>query len=148
MEHIHDILKQGELSGLLFELQKIKRLNQAIRPLLPEPFREGCFISRIEKGSATLDVPNGSMATMIRYQLPTILGELRVNKDWMGLASIKIRVNPPLNLGETTPLASSQKARSFSPISDETRQQLIEAANTFEDDELRLAFLGLVSHIK
>lgn len=144
-ENMHALLRQGEFGNLLAELQKIKDLNKAIMPLLPEPFRD-CQVSRIQQGTVTLDVPNGSMATMLRYELPNILSALRKDKAWMGLASIKTRVAPPVaDCASQSP--SDQTPEPREKISDNTREHLQDMANSFEDDDLRAALLALASHL-
>jgi hypothetical protein len=153
-ENIHAVLRQGELGSLLVELQKIKALNQAILPLLPEQFRDSCQVSRIDKGCATLDVANGSMATMLRYEIPNILSELRKQKDWLGLASLKtrVKVDPTLNLSQANTGAAKAQSGIEQPerkshISDETRQTLQSMAEDITDQELRAAIQALVSHL-
>ncbi len=148
---MHAILKQGELGSLLVELQKIKTLNQIIKPLLPEQFRECSQVSRIEKGCVTLDVPNGSMATLLRYELPTILSELRKNKDWLGLVSIRPRVkaieNSCKDRSEIDPRSTDSAPAIRKVISGATREHLEQMADDIADDELRAALRALVSHI-
>lgn len=86
-------LNSGELGNLFRHLAQIEALNAALKPLLPETFREGCRVENIEQGCVILAVKNASIVTLLRYELPQLLNQLRQDPRWAGLASIKCKVN-------------------------------------------------------
>ncbi len=82
-------LHAGELGNLIQQLEYIQALDAAIQPLLPEAFQAVCRVKSVSQGCVILSVPNASILTLLRYEIPNILAELRKERRWAGIASIK-----------------------------------------------------------
>lgn len=88
-------LTLGELGPLFRQLEQIEALNAALLPLIPENFRAGCRVQNVVQGCVILGVQNASMITLLRYEIPNILSQLRQIPRWAGLASIKCKIPSP-----------------------------------------------------
>ena len=85
-------LLSGELGHLFRHLEQLKALNAQVQSLLPEQFREGCHVENVNGGCLTLVVNSAGLVTLLRYEIPQLLAQLRCQPQWAGIASIKCRV--------------------------------------------------------
>lgn len=139
---LESLLKQGELKPLIEQALKINQVNLALQPLLPEAFRGEVQVASIKSGSIVLNVPNASMLTLLRYQGPELLSQLRQVPGLAGLASVKFRVEPPHSAPE--PIAQPTEIKRISP---ETAALLRETAERLTDDGLKAALLHLATKL-
>lgn len=137
---IQGLLKRGELSGLVKQVLKAHEVNQVLQPLLNPEHQGQCQVTHVEGGCVTLDVPNASLLTVMRYQAPELLSKLRMNKALAGLTSIKCRIKPP---AQAKKVAEPPKPSLF--IDEASRAVLKETAEKIEDERLRAALLKLAS---
>lgn len=141
---LEKLLQQGELKPLIEQALKIQQVNQALQPLLPEAFRGEVQVATIKSGSVLLDVPNAAMLTLLRYQGPELLSQLRQVPGLGGLASVKFRV-APRHCEEEYP--RNENANEFKRISTKTATLLRETAEKLSDDDLKAALLHLATKI-
>lgn len=94
---IHDLLKNPEtlLGQLLRQARAIEDLNdtflQILKPELIPHCRVGCYAT----GILTLFTDSAAYATQLRYQVPTLLSNLRTFTQWAALRSIQIKIQSP-----------------------------------------------------
>jgi hypothetical protein len=137
------LLHQGELKPLIEQALKIHQVNQALQPLLPVAFQGTVQVASLKSGSVVLDVPNASMLTILRYQGPELLSQLRQVKGLSGLASLKFRIAPP----QATPVVEPEIIET-KHISPETAALLRATADKLEDEGLKAALLSLASRVE
>ena len=136
------LLHQGELKPLIEQALKIHQINLALQPLLPEAFRGEVQVASLKSGSVVLDVPNASMLTVLKYQGPELLSQLRQIPGLAGLASVKFRITPV-----HVERAVQAQIPDIKRISSETAQLLRDTAEKLEDEGLKAALLSLASRV-
>jgi hypothetical protein len=139
---LEQLLHQGELKPLIEQALKIHQVNIALQPLLPEAFVDKVQVASIKSGTVLLDLPNASMVTILQYQVPELLSQLRQISGLAGLASIKLRIAPP----KVEPVVET-KTVEVKRISPEASALLQGVAEKLEDDGLRAALLSLASRL-
>jgi hypothetical protein len=139
---LEQLLNQGELKPLIEQALKIHQINLAVQPLLPEVFRGKVQVGSIKSGSVILDLPNASMLTVLQYQGPELLSQLRQIPGLSGLASIKFRIAPPV-----VEAAVEEKVVEVKRISAEASALLSSVAEKLEDEGLKAALLSLASRL-
>lgn len=139
---LEQLLHQGELKPLIEQALKIHQVNLALQPLLPEAFAGKVQVASIKSGTVLLDLPNASMLTVLQYQGPELLSQLRQIPGLAGLASLKLRVAPPV----VEPVVE-EKPVEVKRISPEASALLLGVAEKLEDDGLRAALMSLASRL-
>lgn len=148
---IKQLLGMGELRPLVEAALKLEKANTALQSVLQEPFKGQVTVGQVELGCITLDVPNASMLTILRYQTSDILRQLRQFQGLAGIASIKCRVKPPI-LAETSltgrgalaPQAHAPEINSGpEPLSPEAKKVLKSTAEHIDDPALQAILLRL-----
>ena len=84
---------QGQLASLVDNLNRINRLNQSLKVILPEPMADHCQIAHIKDNQVVLAVDSGEWASRLRYEKLTLLSYLR-NNGFAAVSGIDIIVNP------------------------------------------------------
>ncbi len=90
-EHIKN--PHGELASLVHNLNRINRLNQSLKVILPSPLADHCVIAHIKDNQLVLAVDSGEWASRLRYEKLNLLSYLRTNGFAM-ITGIDIIVNP------------------------------------------------------
>lgn len=143
---IKQLLGMGELRPLVEAALKLEKANTALQSVLQEPFKGQVTVGQIEQGCITLDVPNASMLTILRYQTSDILRQLRQFQGLAGVASIKCRVKPPIPT-EITLLAMRPNPPldqpGPEPLSAEAKKILKSTAEHIDDPALQAILLRL-----
>lgn len=140
---IQNLLKQSDLKPLIEQAFKIKQANQVLQIILPQAFQGMAQVTSVKSGTLIVDVPNASIHTRLRFDIPALLSQLRQHKGLEGIASIKLRVQAV----RCEPVVE-EKALEVRTISVEASEQLKAAAETLEDDALKAALLSLARHVK
>lgn len=148
---IKQLLGMGELRPLVEAALKLEKANTALQTVLQEPFKGQVTVGQLEQGCITLDVPNASMLTILRYQTSDILRQLRQFQGLAGIASIKCRVKPPLapeamgsGRGPFAPQALAPEVNTGpEPLSVEAKKILKSTAEHIDDPALQAILLRL-----
>lgn len=92
---LNDHLKnpQGQLASLVHNLNRINRLNQSLKVILPPPMGDHCQIAHIKENQLVLAVDSGEWASRLRYEKLTLLSYLR-NNGFAMISGIDIIVSP------------------------------------------------------
>lgn len=142
---IKQLLGMGELRPLVEAALKLERANTALQSLLQPPFKGEVTVGHLEQGCITLDVPNASMLTILRYQTSDILRQLRQFQGLSGIASIKCRIKPPTSTEIALTLRSRLNPEADphtpqdgpKPLSEEARLILKSTAEHISDPTLQ-----------
>ena len=84
---------KGQLASLVDNLNRINRLNQSLKVILPEPMADHCTIAHMKDNQLVLAVDSGEWATRLRYEKLNLLSHLRTN-GFAAVTGIDIIVNP------------------------------------------------------
>ena len=135
-------LRYAPLTLLLNQSEQRKSLTQTVRALLPEALIGAVSVVNYRPPTLILRVSNASLATRLRYQLPTLTNKLRNLADFDGLSKINLRVV------QTIPPKAQEKATRYLPPAAAT--SLDEFARTLEEQpdylELQKTILRLSKH--
>jgi hypothetical protein len=145
---IKQLLGMGELRPLVETALKLQNANLALQSVLQEPFKGEVTVGQLEQGCITLDVPNASMLTILRYQTSDILRQLRQIQGLAGIASIKCRVKPPISplsssTGERFATQNDASSLGPEPLSAEAKKTLKSTAERITDPALQAILLKL-----
>ena len=84
---------KGELSSLVDNLNRINRLSQSLKVILPEPLNQHCRIAQYENQQLILAVDSGEWASRLRFEKLELLSYLRSN-GFADINGIDIIVKP------------------------------------------------------
>lgn len=138
---IKQLLSMGELRPMVETALKLQKANEALQSLLQEPFKNQVTVGQLQQGCMTLDVPNASMLTILRYQSSDILRQIRQVQGLAGIASIKCRIKIP---DVPVPLAPAPiQPAPPQPLSAEAKRVLKSTAERIDDPALQAILLKL-----
>ena len=80
---------QGSLRYLLDNLAKIKQTDRLVKHKLPEELKDHCRVINIRDNSIVLAANSAAWATRIKFNLPTLLSQLRAD-GFAGLSKIEL----------------------------------------------------------
>lgn len=91
---IDNVLKNSDtqLGKLIAQARAIEELNHTFSTILDSDLIPHCRVGCYHSGLLTLFVESAAYATLIRYQVPTLLSQLRSHKQWAGLCTIQIKI--------------------------------------------------------
>ena len=148
---IKQLLGMGELRPLVEAALKREKANSALQSFLQPPFKGEVTVGQLEQGCITLDVPNASMLTILRYQTSDILRQLRQFQGLAGIASIKCRIRPPISTQSAFTGSSASAGEAHAPelnhgpepLSEEAKKILKSTAQHITDPALQAILLKL-----
>lgn len=115
---------------------KMRALTRRVRMALPTQFLNDAEVIHVGDNSLTLSASSPAVAHQLRYHLP------KIQRQMGGHWEIRIRILP-----QRAVLPSRRPVpQGPSPISEETRQRLLQAAEGIPDPELKEAMQRLALH--
>lgn len=92
---LSDLLNKpkGVLTSLVHNINRINRLSQSLKTILPHPLCEHCRVSSFEEQQLVIAVDSGEWASRLRYEKLELLSHLRSN-GFPQINGIDIIVNP------------------------------------------------------
>lgn len=115
---------------------KMRAMTRRVRMALPTRFLNDAEVIHIGQNSITLSASSPAVAHQLRYHLP------KIQRQMGGQWEIRVRILP-----ERGPVERPRSPRQGpSPISGETRQRLLQAAEQIPDPELKEAMQRLALH--
>lgn len=84
---------KGSLATLVDNLNRINRLSQSLKVVLPEPLCDHCRITSMEENQLVIAVDSSEWASRLRYEKLELLSYLRTH-GFANVNGIDIIVNP------------------------------------------------------
>lgn len=128
------VLKQDSksLQGLMSRLDELQRLNTLLGEHLEVEIAKHCQVVKFEKNCLFVIVDNGSWATQLRFQIPELMTKLRQIPKMENLSGIICKTRPHPSVK-----SDKQKKRQVTTLSQPISEQVLEIANTIQDEKLR-----------
>jgi hypothetical protein len=137
---ISAFLNRGELSQLTAQAMRLKKLQLLIQEILPKELAEHCQAISFTNQCLLLEVPNSSIATVLRYHTPTLLAQIRQHQAFASIASIKHQVKPIVT---TKSHNKAQKPKIAQHYSQNSRDLIATIADKISYEPLKNALLRL-----
>lgn len=139
---IQQFLRKGELSQLTQQALRLQKIQKILQEILPPELIVDCRAVSLTNSCLLLEVSNSSMATVLRYYTPTLLGQLRGQQEFASIASIKQQVKPKIAVPSTKAAPCPHHGYSA-----KTSNLLAQMADKIEYDPLKQALLKLAQHL-
>ena len=111
MRKINDCFDK-QLAAIYQQIVGLKHLNTVVNEFLPESLQPHCQVTQFNQGRLSIGVSDVSLATELRFFLPTLRDLLRQKAKLHQLASLNISViTPPLPSNH----ASKKRPKDLSP---------------------------------
>lgn len=107
MKNLCDILsKNKDLQKLVIKSKQLKQLNDLFKSSLDLNLAKHSDLAKIEKDQLTVVADNAAWATKLRFTIPDILKNLRIQPEFKMIKTIRILIAtaqsaPPANLVKT-----------------------------------------------
>ena len=137
-----EFLEQSELNSckdVLKRVAAIKKIDQVFKTLIDQELARHCLVANYRNGQVVIEVESAALATLLRFQLPSLLSEMRKN----GLASVASIDYYILNRAPDKPHKQLEAAKSLSA---DNAQYLRDIAEGITDSKLKEALLKLSRH--
>lgn len=128
------------LRAILNKAERLSHLQRLLESQLQPAARAHCHVASWREGSLLLIVTDGHWATRLRYQQKRLQRQLAAFDEFIGLARILFKVQPPL-----PPLPHPEQAL---PLSNEAAQSIQATAEGIRDPGLRAALERLATHVR
>lgn len=132
-----EFLQSGEKSNiqsLIDKVQKIATLDEIVKSELSSPLREHCRIANLRQGKLIIQADSPVWGSKLRFELTTLLSNLRKQPRFASLAGIDFFVAPFPTISTKESEPSHKKT---SNISSKHRQLLRETADKVSDPKLK-----------
>lgn len=139
---VRDILASGPHAQLLAKNGLNNELLELVRKQLSGPSRLHCVNAQLPHDTLIIHVDSPVWASKLRFQLGSLLANLRQTLSLDGLQQIQVRVLPSAEnktLGK--PPASAR-------LSEESAEMIRDLASAISDDTLRASWLKLAKNTK
>jgi hypothetical protein len=138
MKKIASILHApGEMQNIFLKTKWLQELGQRLATYLPENLRDHCSVLNYHQNILTLQTKNGSVATILRYQIPELLNALRTRGNLPALIRIECVVSPENST------AFKSKALPSIKLSKAASEILLETAKHISNEQLAEALKKL-----
>ena len=141
---VRDILASGPHAQLLAKNGLNNELLELVRKQLSGPSRLHCVNAQLRHDMIIVHVDSPVWASKLRFQLGSLLANLRKTASLSGLQQIQVRVLPSAE----NKLLSKPSAPKPSLLSEESAEMIRDLANAISDDTLRASWLKLSNNIK
>ena len=136
--------QDNTIADLVKNSKKVGKLNNIVRDCLSEPVRSHCQVVGYQKGCLMIAVDSPEWNHHLRFQVPQVISELRLNHGLVGLVTIKTRVEPL----QTAPTPSANLPQIERVPSPEAAESIECIGSEIEDNELKTALLKLAHRLK
>lgn len=140
---VRDILASGPHAQLLTKNGLNNELLGLVRKQLSRPSSLHCVNAQLQNDTLIVHVDSPAWASKLRFQLSSLLANLRKVPSLDGLQQIQIRVLP-----STEKKLLSSNAPSSVLLSEESAELIKELASAISDDALRASWLRLAKNTK
>lgn len=92
---------QTPLGKLVARAKSFLQRNETVQQILDPSLAPHCQVASYEQGKLLLLADSAAWATLLRYQIPTLLQSLRAHASWGELRTIQVKVGkamPPAAL--------------------------------------------------
>ena len=141
---VRDILASGPHAQLLAKNGLNNELLELVRKQLSGPSRLHCVNAQLKHDTIIIHVDSPVWASKLRFQLGSLLTNLRKAASLDGLQQIQVRVLPSTE----KKLLSKSPAPASSLLSEESAEMIRDLASAISDDTLRASWLKLANNIK
>lgn len=131
--------KQSPLTELYKKSRAIHKIDQELKKILDPSLQEHFELANINADIAVLLAGSSAWATRLRYNIPAILNALNNQLNLTAVKTIRIKIKKPAFDHKT----SSKKTNI---LSNKSAQFLNDAANNFNDPEIRACLQKLSKH--
>ena len=83
------------ISNVLQKTEQLKLLNEMLQRQIDVDIREFCQAANFHQGILVIIVPNGSVATRLRFSTPDLINRLRKEEKLYNLGNIEIKISQP-----------------------------------------------------
>lgn len=139
------ILKQDSqtLLSILAKVNELKQFKEIILLYLEPALSEHCQIIKFEKNCLFVLVENGHWATQLRFQIPSLLPQLKSHDTLKNINGIICKTRP-----DTLSKYKSKKttSRKVNPISPHTAQIILDNTKQIKHEKLKTIFEKIVRH--
>ena len=132
--------KLNSCKDVLMRVAAIQKVDQIFKTLIDQELAKHCQVANYRNGQVVIEVESAAWATLLRFQLPTLLSELRQN----GLASIASLDYYILKRVAEKPIRQQPPVEK--KLSTENAQYLKDIAEGLTDPTLKQALLNLSKH--
>jgi hypothetical protein len=133
-----DFLQNSSTLGLrdiVEKVNKIRQLNEAVQEYLEDRLKPHCRVMNYRQNKVIIAVDNATWGTLLRFQLPDLLRNLRQNPRFAAVASIDYHIRPPeKNFISPTPVIERF-------VSSTCVKNITDAAASIQDPALKATLL-------
>ncbi len=122
------------LEAITARLNELKQLNFLFQQHVEHLLATHCQVAGIDKNCLMVIVDNGHWTTQLRFQIPTILSQLRLNAQLKNLKGIICKTRPDYSTADSR---QSKQSRKMARISQQTANIILSTAQTIDDAKLR-----------
>lgn len=112
MRHIRDCFN-AKYNQICSQARRLEEFSTTIKRYLPESFHPHCRVISFQNGCLVIGTIDAAWASQLRYVLPELRDQLRVQEKWYQLISVKIMIN--LEIPIVSPSGCQQKPERNSP---------------------------------
>jgi hypothetical protein len=135
-----DFLKNSETLGLrdiVEKVNKIREIHDAVQAHLETRLKPHCQVINYRQNKVIIAVDNATWGTLLRFQLPELLNQLRQNPLLAAIRSIDYVIRPYVN----HPVI--QKTVIERVITESSAKKIIDAASSIQNPALKASLLKL-----
>jgi len=137
-----EFLAESELNSckeVMKRVAAIQKIDQVFKTLIDQELANHCQVANYRNGQVIIEVESAAWATLLRFQLPTLLSEMRQQ----GLASVASLDYYILTRPTEKPVKKLSVAKNLNP---ENAQYLQDIAAGMTDSKLKEALEKLSRH--
>lgn len=137
MRKIHDCFDK-KLAAIYQQIVNLNQLNTMVNQFLPSSLRDHCQVTQFNQGRLSIGVSDVSLATELRFFIPTLRDLLRQKAKLHQLTSLSISVITPTAL-------SSHSAKKTPPgLSPAAQLAIMEASKHCDYEPLQQAWKHMI----
>jgi hypothetical protein len=122
------------LLHLFKKLDQLNELNQIFAQYVEPGIVTHCRVANLQNNCLIVIVDNGNWATQLRFQIPTLIANMRQHAVLANLKAICCKTRPATHPQNTR---KKRKTIPMKAISEETAKEMLQIAKNVADDKLR-----------
>ncbi|GAB4391210.1 MAG: hypothetical protein Tsb005_00010 [Gammaproteobacteria bacterium] len=131
--------QHGQFGSLVRKVQTLEQYSHIVHTQLSSRLRQHCWVANYEHQTLTLAVDNANWATLLRFELPSLLKALQEHPGFRGLQEIKYFIYQASSQMPAAPAPT----KSIHSLSRTSQQLLSELADEITHPALKLALKRL-----
>lgn len=92
--------EQGALTTILRHVTKLRHLNQQVAQHLRPMLAPHCRIASLQEGRLCIAVDNAAFATQLRYDIPSLLEQFRIDENLPDIKRIDFYIDAAWQMNE------------------------------------------------